>query len=84
MYQSNSLLPQIQTVLDQNLSDSNFSIPEFCNSLNISRTHLHRKLTEQAGISTSHYIRSLRLDIAKGLLEKTQLNGYCFGEYTTC
>lgn len=69
MYRKDSLLAQIQAVLNENLSNPNFSIPEFCAALNISRTHLHRKITELTGLSTSHYIRQLRLEVAKNLLE---------------
>jgi len=76
MYRTDSLLTQIQAVLDQNLSDPDFSIPEFCDSLNISRTHLHRKLIELTGLSTSHYIRQLRLEMAKDLLETSDLLVY--------
>ena len=70
----NSFLDLVNQTLETHLSDENFGIAELCEILNISRAQLHRKLKKLTGLSTSHYIRSLRLDIAKGLLEKTQLN----------
>ncbi len=69
-------LLQLKAVLNQNITDPNFGIPELCKSLNISRTHLHRKITESTGLSTSHYIRKLRLEMAKELLETTDLLVY--------
>lgn len=72
--QESSFLDQVHQTLEAHLSDENFGIAELCEILKISRTQLHRKLKKLTGQSTSHYIRSLRLDIAKGLLEKTNLN----------
>lgn len=69
-----SFLNLVQTTLKTHLSDENFGIAELCELLNISRTQLHRKLKKLTGLSTSHYIRSLRLEIAKELLETTNLN----------
>ena len=71
---ADSFLDQVHQTLEAHLSDENFGIAELCEILKISRAQLHRKLKKLTGQSTSHYIRSLRLDIAKGLLEKTQLN----------
>ncbi len=69
-----SFLDQVNKTLEAHLSDENFGIAELCKILKISRAQLHRKLKKLTGQSTSHYIRSLRLDIAKGLLQKTDLN----------
>lgn len=69
-----NFLDQVHQTLEAHLSDENFGIAELCEVLNISRAQLHRKLKRSTGQSTSHYIRSLRLDIAKGLLERTNLN----------
>ena len=53
--------------LEAHLSDENFGIAELCKILKTSRAQLHQKLKKLTGQSTSHYIRSLRLDIARGL-----------------
>lgn len=71
---SDSFLNLVHHTLESHLSDENFGIAELCEKLNISRTQLHRKLKKLSGLSTSHYIRSMRLDIAKNLLETTDLN----------
>ena len=64
----------VHQTLEVHLSDENFGIAELCELLNISRTQLHRKLKKLTGQSASHYLRSLRLEIAKGLLERSSLN----------
>ena len=72
--EESSFLKLVQTTLETHLSDENFGIAELCELLNISRAQLHRKLKKLTGLSTSHYIRSLRLEIAKELLVTTNLN----------
>ena len=76
MKTTQNILNQLEEVLMQNISDNTFGITEFCNALDISRTQLHRKVTESTGMSTSLYIRSLRLEIAKDLLETTDMLVY--------
>ncbi|MDH3649346.1 MAG: helix-turn-helix domain-containing protein [Saprospiraceae bacterium] len=71
---SDGFLNLVHQTLETHLSDENFGIAELCEILNISRAQLHRKLKKMTGRSTSHYIRSLRLDIAKDMLEKAELN----------
>ncbi len=54
-------------ILD-NLEDNNFSINDLCEKLFISRTQLHRKLKKITGLSTSEYIRNVKLNEGKKLL----------------
>ena len=72
--EESSFLRLVQNTLETHLSDENFGIAELCELLNISRTQLHRRLKKLTGLSTSHYIRSLRLEMAKNLLETTNYN----------
>ena len=71
-----SLLSRLKTILYQNIANPNFGISDFCEHLNISRSQLHRIITEHTGLSTSHYIRQLRLERAKELLANTDLLVY--------
>lgn len=64
----------VHQTLEIHLSDENFGIAELCSTLNISRTKLYRKLKTLTGQSASHYIRHLRLTVAKQLLEETEMN----------
>lgn len=70
---ASNFLQQLQQLIEANLSDTTFGISEICQGLNISRTHLHRKITGETGLSTSHYIRYLRMQKAKALLKTTDL-----------
>jgi len=71
-----SLLLRLKKLLYQNMADSNFGITEFCQQLSISRAQLHRIIRQETGLTTSHYIRLLRLERAKELLATTNLLVY--------
>ncbi|MFN3999038.1 two-component regulator propeller domain-containing protein [Algoriphagus sp.] len=64
-------LEKIQKIVDNDLSDSNFTVDEFSKKLGMSRMQLHRKLTALTGLSTTAYIRDQRLRIAIQRLEKS-------------
>ena len=71
---NDGFLRLVNHTLETHLSDENFGIAELCELLNISRAQLHRKLKQLTGLSTSHYIRSLRLQIAKEMFRDPSLN----------
>ena len=56
-------------IIIENIDDSNFHINELCEKAFISRPHLHRKLKKITGLSTSEFIRNVRLNEAKKLLK---------------
>ena len=76
-------LEKVQTVLDEKLIESNFSIEDFSKAVGMSRMQLHRKLKALTGLSASDFIRSQRLKLAAALLKKTDSNmsqvGYTVG-----
>ncbi len=76
-------LERVQTVLDDKLIESSFSIEEFSQSVGMSRMQLHRKLKALTGLSASEFIRSQRLKLAAQLLKKSDINvsqiGYSVG-----
>jgi AraC-like DNA-binding protein len=45
----------------KNISDGAFGIEDICKEVGISRTQLHRKLKALTGLSTSIFIREIRL-----------------------
>lgn len=59
-----------QLVLDH-LSDDGFSVNELAANLHLSRSQLHRKIKALTGMSTSNYIRHIRLLKAKELLQNS-------------
>ena len=71
---SDSFLRLVNHTLETHVSDENFGIAELCELLNISRAQLHRKLKQLTGQSTSHYIRSLRLQIAREMFRDPSRN----------
>jgi len=64
-------LVKLQDVLDEHITNSDFTSEKFSELLLMSRTQLHRKLKAIAGMSTSEFIRSQRLKIAAELLVKS-------------
>ncbi|MFC2094579.1 response regulator, partial [Bacteroidota bacterium] len=55
-------------VIEQHISEEEFSIEEFGNEVGMSRSQLHRKLKALSGKSASRYIRSVRLARAKTMI----------------
>jgi len=70
----NDFVMQVRALVEQNLNDSNFGILQICHQMGISRMQLHRKLKSLTNQSTSHFIRRIRLQKAKKLLQTTNLN----------
>ncbi len=62
-------LKRLQTVLDTHITDPAFTSDQFGKLMHISRTQLHRKLKATTNMTTSEFIRSQRLILAKELLE---------------
>lgn len=57
-----------------NLGDEQFGIYELCRDVGTSRSQLHRKIKALTGLSTSHFIRKIRLNEARKMLLRTHLN----------
>jgi adenylate cyclase len=69
----NNLLEKLNKIIDENLTNSSFSIDLLTQSIGISRSQLHRLVKENTSTSTSLYIRHRRLLKAKSLLKETDL-----------
>lgn len=55
-------------ILKENYTNPDFDVTEFIDAMGISRSLLHKKLTNLAGQSASRFIRIYRLNIARELL----------------
>lgn len=66
-------LQKLVQIVEENLSDENFGLPDLCRKAALSRSQLFRKLKAMTGKSTTHFIRSIRLARGKELLETTDL-----------
>ncbi len=70
---SDPFLQKIVEIVETNLSNEDFDIHKLCKAVNMSHSNLFRKLKALTGKSISVFIRSLRLEKAKELLETTNL-----------
>ena len=70
----NTFLTKLQTIIEENIEDDTFGIPQLCQAACLSRSQLHNKIKAATGISTSIYIRNIRLKKAKHLLEHSDRN----------
>lgn len=58
----------LHQTIEKHLSDSSFTVTQLTRLVGMSRTNLHRKLTERTGLSASAYVRHIRVQYAKDLL----------------
>lgn len=65
---------KIKDIIEQNINDDEFGIQKLCKAIGLSRSQLHNKIKAETGLSTSIYVRSIRLKKARRLLEQTELN----------
>ena len=70
----NYFLTLVEELLRDNLSKADYSISDLCDELNISRSTLHRRITQYSNMSTTHYLRHIRLKHSKYLLHNTNLH----------
>ncbi|MEM1325694.1 MAG: ATP-binding protein [Bacteroidota bacterium] len=69
-----AFLQQLKTVVQDNLSNDNFKVnPHLCRAMTMSRPQLFRKMKALLDLSPSVYIRKMRLQKAKELLETKDL-----------
>ena len=64
-------LGRVQEVIDQKLTESQFSAKEFSEAVGMSRMQLHRKLKALTGLSATEFVRSQRLKLAASLLQSS-------------
>ncbi len=78
-----TFLRNIQSILNNNLIEPDFSIEKFSKAVGLSRMQLHRKLKALTGYSASEFIRTQRLKLAAQLLIQSNINisqvGYSVG-----
>ena len=67
-------LAKVRREIEAQMGDEDFGMPQLCKALNMSRTNLFRKLKALTGKSATDFIRNLRLEKARELLETTEMN----------
>ena len=71
---NDALMERIMKCVNDNLQNPDFNVEMLTESVGISRAHLHRKMKEITGISTSDFIRNLRLEQAAKLIREGAIN----------
>jgi signal transduction histidine kinase/ligand-binding sensor domain-containing protein/DNA-binding response OmpR family regulator len=69
-----SFLERFTSIVDKHLSDDTFGVEEMVSQIGMSRTQLHRKVKAITGESTSHLIRTIRLQRAIEMLKINSLS----------
>lgn len=62
-------LEKVYAIVNENLDDSSFDVSQLLEEVAVSRTQLHRKMTALTGAGVSTFIRNVRLDKSKEMLE---------------
>lgn len=68
------LMERIMKSVNKNIGDSDFNVEQLCQEVGVSRTQLHRKMKELTGLSTTEFIRNIRLEQAARLLKERHFN----------
>lgn len=65
----NPFLGQVLKTIEEHYADPELDVGRLCRLLGMSRSQLHKKLKALTGHSTTHFVRGIRLEKAKTLLE---------------
>lgn len=69
LHPTNEFLQKVIAIIEENLADEHFEVPDLAQQLNMSRSNLLRKVKNLSGLSVSVFIRQVRLHHAKELLK---------------
>ncbi|MCB9283902.1 MAG: response regulator [Lewinellaceae bacterium] len=69
-----AIMAKLQKIVEDNLDDTDFGPTQLCKAMGMSRSHLHLKIKALTNLSTSIFIRTIRLHKAKELLQQGELN----------
>ncbi|MCB0681876.1 MAG: helix-turn-helix transcriptional regulator, partial [Saprospiraceae bacterium] len=65
---------RIRELIEAHIDDEAYGIDQLCRDAGASRSQIHNKLKKWTGLSTTFFIRSIKLHRAKYLLVHTDLN----------
>jgi AraC-like DNA-binding protein len=69
-----TIVERIRKLVEAHMDDEHYCIDRLCRDAGISRSNLHKKLKAATGLSTTMFIRVIKLKQAKLLLTHTDLN----------
>ena len=67
-------IKKLRGIVEENFYNSDFSVEQLCKLVFMSHSQLHRKLEALSGHSPNHFIRMVRLNKAKTLLENPAMS----------
>ncbi|MGC9343302.1 MAG: helix-turn-helix domain-containing protein, partial [Bacteroidales bacterium] len=67
-------MKKLNKIILENLGDESFNIQVLCNEMCMSKSQLYRKFNALTNLSAAKYIRTLRMQKAKELLQTTSMN----------
>jgi len=66
-----SFIQKVQYHIQKNIDNENFNTAQLCKAIGLSRSQVHNKIKAATGLSTSIYIRSVRLNASIFLLKNS-------------
>ena len=69
-----AFMEKLQKIAIDNLDNTDFGPTQLCAAMGMSRSHLHLKIKALTNLSTSIFIRTIRLHKARELLQEGELN----------
>jgi len=70
MTTDHQLLTQLDIIVLDQINNDSYNLIAVCQELCLSRSQLHRRIKRKTGLSTTQYIRKLKLKKAQELLSK--------------
>ncbi len=67
-------MSKLQEVVNAHVDDEQFGVTQLCREMTLGRTQLHQKIKALTGMSTTGYLRHIRLEKARTLLQTTEMN----------
>lgn len=67
-------IEKLRAAIEDRIEDEKFGIAELCQTVNLSRMQVHRKLKALTNMPTTTFINTIRLQRAYRLLQETKLN----------
>lgn len=68
-----TFLDKVDIIIMENLPDENFSVEALSSYLLLSQSQVYRKIKDKTGLTPSSYIRTIRLEYAKKMVEISEL-----------
>ncbi|MCB0667845.1 MAG: response regulator, partial [Saprospiraceae bacterium] len=71
--EKDQFIEEVYHLIISRLSIEDFGIGDICKNMLVSRSQLHNKIKATTGLSTSHFIRKIRLEQARKLIAGTEM-----------